>query len=163
MNYYFFITNCWSSNQSNAKLYCFYNIESLKEKLLEPGFIQSITFGGTLILNTDQDVNTIDKSFDIFEKKPYATRANTDYPEQLFEITKYKNPFFHYNLLGWNLTNGEITQNMNRYSYNSFYRALYEFFYNLDKNGSVFDYRTWNKDQDLIIEWQNVLKQVENR
>jgi len=166
----FFITNCWSESQSNAKLYCFYDIKSVKEKFLEPGFITSITFAGRLHLknqpnNSDTDIESneiYNIQYDEFNKIPHKSREDVDYPHELFNLEKYKGEkHFWYGILSWGLTNGDIAVNMYQHPYNSFHRALYEFFYET-KNNSVYGYSEYSKD-NAITKWTTLLEQVESR
>ena len=168
----FIITNCWSGSYSKAKLYCFYDIKSVKEKFLEPGFIESITFAGSLRLRKEPEGTPITdiesaESYNIpyeqFDKLEWKNKSNSDYPHDMFSFGKFedRDPFFCYKILSWGLTNGEITSNMNQHKPNSFHRALYEFFYKL-KNNRVYDYAEYSKD-NAISKWLAVLNEVESR
>lgn len=167
----FFITNSWSNDQSKAKLYCFYDSKTAKEKLLEPGFITSITFAGSLMLEKSEgaictDV-TSNESYGIpyeeFNKVSGRNRYNCDYPHNMFNTEKFKDkkPFFWYGILSWCITNGEIHSNMDRHPYNSFHRALYEYFYNV-KDNRIDGYEDL-ADEDPIKKWTKILAEVESR
>ena len=164
----FFITNCWSTSKSKPQLYCFYDYKSAKEKLLEPGFIITITFAGTLHLydgNTDIEENEIyNIPYDVFDCIGDHYRR-VDYPHELFNPEKYKDkkPFYTYEILSWGSTNGEITSSMNSYPRNSFHRVLYEYFYTLSNKNNINGYQEWVNSEDAIIRLSTIIDDVEKR
>lgn len=151
----FAISNCSESeeanNYANARLYYFYNQESLLKKFEEDGFAQSITFMGFISNIPVEENNTLE--YDVF--KPTRTRGSryVSCPHDMFSERKYSDAFFCYAILSWCLTVGEYTSNYNTYKTDKLIKSLFEFYHFINKDGLLIYY-----DNKTTNDWLQLVK-----